>query len=95
MRYEEHGANEFAAFAAAVGSYVKRYSEHMRKEEREVMPLAQRVLTPEDWVEIEAAFATRRDPLVGASPESRPDQLFSRFVMLVPEPLGLGRPLES
>lgn len=93
VRYEEHGDNEFPAFAAAVDSYVKRYREHMRKEEREVMPLAQRVLTPEDWVDIEAAFATHRDPLAGTSPEMRHDELFRRIVMLVPAPLGLGAPL--
>lgn len=95
VRYEEYGDHEFAAFAAAVDTYVKRYREHMRKEEREVMPLAQRVLTPEDWVDIETAFATHRDPLAGTSPETRHDQLFSRIVMLVPAPLGLGSPLES
>lgn len=95
VRYEEHGDSEFAAFAAAVDSYVQRYREHMRKEERDVMPLAQRVLTPQDWADIEAAFATHRDPLSGASPETRHDQLFSRIVMLVPAPLGLGAPLES
>jgi hemerythrin-like domain-containing protein len=95
VRYEEHGDDEFAAFGAAVDRYVRRYREHMRKEEREVMPLAQRVLTPEDWADIEAAFASHRDPLAGASPETNHDQLFSRIVMLVPAPLGLGAPLED
>lgn len=95
VRYEEHGDDEFAAFGAAVDRYVRRYREHMRKEEREVMPLAQRVLTPEDWAAIEAAFASHRDPLAGASPETNNDQLFSRIVMLVPAPLGLGAPLED
>lgn len=94
-RYEEHGDTEFAAFGAAVDSYVARYREHMRKEEREVMPLAQRVLTIQDWTDIEAAFATHRDPLSGASPETRHDELFSRIVMLVPAPFGLGTPLKD
>lgn len=95
VRYEEHGDNEFAPFGAAVDRYVKRYREHMRKEEREVMPLAQRVLSTQDWADIEAAFALHRDPLAGASPETKHDQLFSRIVMLVPAPLGLGAPLED
>lgn len=95
VRYEERGAPEFAPFAAAVDQYVKRYREHMRKEEREVMPLAQRVLSIQDWTEIEAAFASHRDPLAGASPETKHDQLFSRIVMLVPAPLGLGARLED
>ena len=95
VRYEEHGDAEFAPFAAAVDRYVARYREHMRKEERDVMPLAQRVLTTEDWADIEAAFASHRDPLAGASPETTPDQLFSRIVMIVPAPYGLGAPLEG
>ena len=95
VRYEERGAIEFAPFAAAVDQYVKHYREHMRKEEREVMPLAQRALNAQDWTEIEAAFASHRDPLAGTSPETRHDELFSRIVMLVPAPLGLGAPLED
>ncbi len=95
VRYEEHGDTEFAPFADAVDRYVKLYREHMRKEEREVMPLAQRVLSTQDWNDIEAAFALHRDPLAGVSPETTHDQLFSRIVMIVPAPLGLGAPLED
>ena len=93
VRYEEHGSAEFAAFADAVDRYVTRYREHMRKEERDVMPLAQRVLNAQDWIDIEAAFASHRDPLTGTSPDTDHDQLFRRIVMLVPAPLGLGSPL--
>lgn len=93
LRYEEHGSTEFPAFADAVDRYIERYREHMRKEERELMPLAQRVLNAQDWIDIEAAFASHRDPLAGASPETSHDQLFTRIVMLVPAPLGLGAPL--
>lgn len=95
VRYEEHGAAEFAPFADAVDRYVMRYRDHMRKEEREVMPLAQRVLSAQDWSEIEAAFATRRDPLAGATPDTAHDQLFRRIVMIVPAPFGLGAPLDG
>lgn len=95
VRYEEHGSTEFGAFADAVDRYVERYREHMRKEEREVMPLAQRVLNAQDWIDVEAAFASHRDPLAGSSPETNHDQLFRRIVTLVPAPLGLGAPLEE
>ncbi len=57
------------------------------------MPLAQRVLNAQDWIDIEAAFASHRDPLTGTSPDTAHDQLFRRIVMLVPAPLGLGSPL--
>lgn len=95
VRYEEHGDTEFAPFADAVDRYVMRYREHMRKEEREVMPLAYRVLSQQDWVDIEAAFASHRDPLAGAKPETEHDELFRRIVMIVPAPYGLGAPLEG
>jgi len=95
VRYEEHGDVEFGPFGDAVDRYVTRYREHMRKEEREVMPLAQRVLTAQDWTDIEAAFALHRDPLAGASPATDHDQLFHRIVMIVPAPYGLGAPLEG
>jgi len=89
VRLEEGGAAEFPAFGAAVDRFVGAYHEHMRKEEQVVMPLAQRVLTPGDWSDIEAAFATHRDPLAGA-PEQDFSALFHRIVNLAPEPIGLG-----
>jgi hemerythrin-like domain-containing protein len=93
LRYEERGDSEFAAFAAAADEYVARYYEHMRKEERDVMPLALRVLTAEDWVAIEAEFAEHQDPLAGTTAETAADELFHRIVMLVPAPYGVGAPL--
>lgn len=95
VRYEEQGDAEFAPFAEAVDSYVKRYFEHMRKEEREVIPIARRVLSAQDWAEIEAEFAAHRDPLEGASIETEHDQLFRRIVTIVPAPFGVGPPLDA
>ena len=95
VRLQEGGDKEFAPFAAAVERFVGHYREHMRKEERDVLPLARRVLEPRDWTEVEAAFAVNRDPLAGASPETDYDELFQRIVRLVPAPLGLGSPASS
>jgi hemerythrin-like domain-containing protein len=95
VRYEEHGDAEFAPFADAVDSYVTRYREHMRKEEREVMPVAQRVFSEQDWADIESAFASHHDPLGGISPETAYDELFRRIVLVVPAPFGVGAPLED
>lgn len=95
LRYEEHGDTEFVPFAEAVGRYVSRYLDHMRKEERDVMSIARRVLSAQDWAEIEAEFAAHRDPLAGASPETEHDQLFRRIVTLVPAPFGVGAPLDE
>ena len=90
VRYEEGGRRELEPFAAAVERFAGRYRAHMDKEERQIMPLAQRVLTAQDWAEIEAAFASHRDPLAGVSPEADHEALFRRILSIVPAPLGLG-----
>jgi hemerythrin-like domain-containing protein len=95
LRYEERGEVEFASFAAAAETYIARYLEHIRKEEREIMPLAQRVLTAEDREAIESEFASHRDPLAGSSEQTDPDELFQRIVMIVPAPYGVGAPLDK
>ena len=95
LRYEENGASEFAAFAEAAETFVANYFEHMRKEEREIMPIAERVLTTDDWARVEAEFGRNRDPLSGVSSETDPDELFQRIVMLVPAPYGVGPELEN
>jgi hemerythrin-like domain-containing protein len=90
VRYEEDGRRELEPFAAAVERFAGRYRAHMDKEERQIMPLAERVLTAQDWAEIEAAFASHRDPLAGVSPEADHEALFRRILSIVPAPLGLG-----
>ncbi len=90
LRLEEGGAREFAAFTNAVERYIDSYFAHIRKEECDVLPLAQRVLTAQDWAEIEAAFASYRDPLGGVTPRTEYEQLFTRIANLVPAPLGFG-----
>jgi hypothetical protein len=62
----------------------------MAMEEREILPLAERVLTEEDWSELDEAFGANRDALAGSLPEAEYAALFSRIVHLVPAPVGLG-----
>jgi hemerythrin-like domain-containing protein len=92
IEYEQLGAARLDAFADAVERYVDGYLRHMDVEEREVLPLASRVLTAEDWTTIDAAFAANRDPLTGHAPEAAFRALFTRIVNLVPAPLGLATP---
>ena len=92
LRLEEGGAREAAVFTHAVERYVDSYREHMRKEELDVFPLAQRVLTEQDWAEIAVAFASYRDPLGGVTQRTEYEQLLTRIANLVPAPLGFGPP---
>ena len=80
------GAREFQQ---AVDAYADFNWKHMRKEEQQLMPLAERALTAEDWKAINQAFAENRDPIAGLQ-ERDFEQLFSRIANLAPAPVGLG-----
>jgi branched-chain amino acid transport system ATP-binding protein len=76
-------------FQRAVDAYAEFHWQHMRKEEQQVLPLAESKLTAEDWKAIDGAFTANRDPISGTS-ERDFEQLFTRIVNLAPEPVGLG-----
>lgn len=93
LAYEVMGESRRAAFEAKLAHYVDFYLGHMAKEERDILPLAERVLTDNDWIDLDEAFAANRDPFAGFEPEAEYAALFSRIVGLVPAPIGLGPPL--
>ena len=82
------GAREFLE---AVNAYAEFHWKHMRREEHELLPLAEKHLTAEDWREIDAAFAANQDPIRGVQ-EKDFQALFSRIAHLAPAPIGLGDP---
>ncbi len=92
LAYELLGDTRREAFETAAQRYVDGYLQHMALEERDVLPLALRILGPEDWAELDAAFGSNRDPLTGYAPDEPYQALFQRILKLVPAPLGLGSP---
>ena len=80
------GAREFQQ---AVEKYADFHWKHMRKEEQELLPMAERYLTADDWALIDAAFAANSDPIAGMH-ERDLEKLFARIVSLAPDPVGLG-----
>ena len=91
LGYELMGEPRRAAFEDAAQRYVAFYLEHMRLEEEQVLPLAQRVLLAPDWAELDEAFAGERDPLAGAAAaEPEYHALFTRIVNRAPAPIGVG-----
>ena len=82
-------------FEDQVEAYVLAYLDHMRVEETEVLPLAERVLTPADWTELDGAFMRNRDPLTRRSADDSFRPLFKRILLTLPAPLGLGPALEA
>ena len=93
LRWEEAGMRFFPQFAREVLSFVGFYREHLRTEERKLVPLAQRVLTPEDWQRIDQSFAEGVDPLAGEGDERDLRKLFTHIVAITPSPVGVGDPL--
>lgn len=79
LAYEVMGEDRRQAFEAAVDRYTDFYVAHMRLEESQLLPLATRVLSPEDWAELDEAFAQNRDPLVSHAPEMQYRSLYRRI----------------
>jgi hemerythrin-like domain-containing protein len=90
LAFEMMGEPRREAFEQAAQQYVDFYLQHMAVEEKEILPLAERALSAEDWAELDEAFAANRDPLTGHVPEDDYRALFSRIVNVLPAPLGLG-----
>ena len=93
-RYQQGGKAEAETFISAVEAYADFHWEHMRREEKEVLPLAAKHLTPGDWDAIDAAFLGHADPLVSESAGEDYRALFRKIVNLAPPPIGLGPPSE-
>ncbi|RYZ01326.1 MAG: hemerythrin domain-containing protein [Comamonadaceae bacterium] len=90
LAFEMLGEPRRAAFERAMSEYADFYLVHMALEEREVLPLAERVLTERDWLDLDEAFMKNRDPMTGHVADLEYQALFTRIVNLVPAPLGLG-----
>lgn len=90
LAWELIGETRHAAFAEAVHAYVGFYLEHMRTEETQLLPVAEKVLNADDWAQLDAAFQHERDPLAGGLRDPCYDRLFTRIVLTAPSPIGVG-----
>ena len=88
LRYEEGGPAYFYAFAMTYRDYARFYRAHMRCEEEMLFPLAEEVLTEDDWREIEAAFAGHGDYQVSPQTKHDLDKLFDHILSITPAPIG-------
>lgn len=90
LAFEVLGEARRSAFENAVERYIDFYLSHMAIEEEQILPLAMKHLSEEDWTELDAAFLANRDPLTGHEPPDLYRPLFSKIVMEAPAPIGLG-----
>lgn len=90
MAETEQGPRRRAKFEAAMNKYIDFYLDHMHIEETVVLPLAERVLGPAEWLELDTAFQMNRDPLAGNETDGIYRPLFQKILMHIPAPIGLG-----
>lgn len=94
LQYYRDGAPDgLAQFSDAFDVYAEFYRFHMITEEREVLPLLHKHLTPEDWERANQGFAQNQDPLGGTKKSDAPEDfaaIFSKIVASAPAPIGLG-----
>ena len=82
-------------FEQSMKDYIASYLEHIRSEESLVLPMAERILTAADWVELDAAFMLHCDPLTRCAPDDMYQPLFKRVLLTLASPPGLGRAMEA
>lgn len=90
LAWELLGEGRRTAFEEAARKYVEFYLSHMRMEEMQVLPVAQKKLGEGDWAQLNAAFQAHRDPLASGDRDPAFDRLFTRIVMRAPAPIGVG-----
>ena len=89
--YERSWPRGGEAFGAAVTAYADFHWQHMRSEEQELLPLAERAFSEEDWAAVAEAFAQNDDPIADLRGQDF-EKLYSRILSLAPAPIGLGEP---
>src|SRR3954468_11251514 len=75
LAWELLGEERRGAFEAAAVAYVRFYLDHMRAEEVQLLPAAERHLSQADKDELDAAFRRDRDPLAGGPREPSYERL--------------------
>lgn len=90
LAFEQLGESRRQAFVDAVDRYVDKHVRHMRTEETEVLPLADKSLSDTDWDAINVAFREERDPLTSRKPSDEYHALFEKILNRLPAPIGLG-----
>lgn len=79
-----------AQIATELRDYTAILKNHIRTEEKTVLPLARNCLIASDWAEINQAFLDNSDPVFGEKAQAEFRQLYHRVVSLAPESVGLG-----
>ncbi|HJV94195.1 MAG TPA: hemerythrin domain-containing protein [Azonexus sp.] len=91
LEFQDAPAVAAPAFYDLANRYVELEWAHMRKEEDDLLPIAERTLAPEDWAAIGQAFRENDNPLFGIKPKEEAEYLYQKILNLAPAPIGYGR----
>lgn len=72
---------ERARVEAAAATYLVYYRRHLALEDRDIVPRAEQLLTPQDWEAVVAAVPHRPDPLFGEDSDARYRELRRQIVL--------------
>jgi hemerythrin-like domain-containing protein len=96
LAWEILGESRRKEFEEKADLYIDFYLNHIRLEEKYLIPQALKVLTAADWKELDKAFEKNSDPMSQQEPRDPVyDRLFTKIVMHTPEPIGLGSTLRQ
>ncbi len=87
-KYEKEGEPAFHQFVQVFEAYHQFEWQHMKKEEEEIIPLAQEYLNDDDWAAIDSVFLDHADPLFGDEKRNQFRKLFDHIAETAPGPLG-------
>ena len=76
---------ERAKVEAAAATYLVYYRRHLALEDRDLVPRAEQLLTPQDWEAVMAANPAGPDPLFGEDSDPRYRELRRQIALAAPE----------
>lgn len=97
LAWEQMGEPRREKFEQQLQVYTARYLRHMKREEAEILPQAVRLLSADDWAELDEAFGSHQDPLApraGQPVDEAYAPLRQRILAALPAPLGWGPALD-
>ena len=76
---------ERAKVEAAAATYLVYYRRHLALEDRDIVPRAEQLLTPQDWEAVVAVHPAGPDPLFGEDSDPRYRELRRQIALAAPE----------
>ena len=90
LTWELLGESHRQQFSDDVAGLHFLYLNHIKTEETQLLPVAERCLTAAQRAQLDTAFQANCDPLGSGSRDKSYERLFTRIVLHAPVPIGVG-----